>query len=204
MRFRMDNLLEIIGQLRILRQETWKFVYVSATDQDQLRKEYQNVINVSTFGFDIDMLITRLDSLHHATNTTEKMIIGTMINFGFIKLNIMEMAPLEGRLLQLSHFFRHTNPDSDAPIHCAIAKCLMLRNIYLTKALIIHSNEGNSLELHLEWFLPSLICVSPTISSPFSLVQVQMKLKSSVKPWSEGSQGYAVIRDVNSQEDKSR
>lgn len=200
----MDTLSEIIGQLRIIRQETWKYVYVSATDQEQTKKDYQNVINVSTFGFDVDQLITRLDSLHHAANTNEKMIIGAMISLGFIKLNVMDMAPLEGRFLQLSHFFRLTTPDSDAPIHCAIAKCLMLRNIYMTKALLIHSNEGNALELHMEWFLPSIVCVSPTISSPFCLVQVQSRLRGSSKPYAEGPTGSAIMRNSHIQEDKSR
>ena len=197
----MDTLLDMIGQLRTIRQEAWKYVYISATEHDQLKRDYQTAINFSIFGFDADQLITRLDSLHHANNTTEKMIIGALLQFGFIKLNIFEMASMEGRLLQLSHFFRQLHPNTDAPIHCAMAKCLMIRSIYLTKALINHSNAGNALEWHMEWFLPSVIHVTPTISSPFGLMQV---LRYVPQSWMNMAQDTSSSQSNSSQATDSR
>ena len=181
----MTDLLEIIGPLRLLRKEAWKYVYASATNEEQLKQDYQTIVNLSIFGYDIDSLITRLDSLAREKHATEKMTVDAMLQHGFIRTNIAEMSAMEGRLLQLGLFFRQIYPDRNEPVHCAIAKCLMIRSICLNKALLLHSNAGNVLELHLEWFLPSIIHVTPTISSPFGLIQIQTRHKVLNKPWYE-------------------
>lgn len=178
-------MLEIIGPLRLIRQEAWKYVYASAVDEEKLKQDYQNLVNLSIFGYDIDSLITKLDSLAGRKNVTEQMILEIMLQHGFLKTTVSELSAIEGRFLQLGLFFRQIHPDRTDPIHYAIAKCLMIRSICLNKALLQHSNAGNVLEFQLEWFLPSITHVTPTLSSPFGLIQVQTRHKSLNKPWSE-------------------
>ena len=75
----MTDLLEIIGPLRLLRKEAWKYVYASATNEEQLKQDYQTIVNLSIFGYDIDSLITRLDSLAREKHATEKMTVDAML-----------------------------------------------------------------------------------------------------------------------------
>ena len=198
----MTDLLDIIGPLRLIRQEAWKYVYASAVDEEQLKQDYQNLVNLSIFGYDIDSLLTRLDSFAGNRLVTEKMVIDVMIQHGFLKTTVSDLSAVEGRFLQLGLFFRQIHPDKNEPIHYAIAKCLMIRSICLNKALLLHSNAGNALEFQLEWFLPSITHVTPTLSSPFGLIQIQTRHKSLNKPWYEipNNNNFQMLR---SQSDRS-
>ena len=183
--FRMECIWDLPNCLREIRRTAWMNVHTNAEEPvaTQLKADYQNIINESIFGMDLDALITRLDGINLNQNKTEKMAIDAMIEYNFISLDIASMTPLEGRLMQLYHFFKNTISDRNAEVHRAIAQTIMIRNQCIIRALLYHSKTGHVININPEWFLPSLMLVPPVVSSPFSLIQILTRNRDLRFPW---------------------
>ena len=181
----MECIWDLVGNLKEIRQKSWAFITTNAEEPmaSQLKLDYQNIINESIFGVDLDTLITKLENVGQDPNRTEKMAIDVLLEQQFISLEMNAMVPLEGRLLQLYYFFKHAFPNRNDRIHGAMARTILIRNQCITRALLYHSKTGHVINVQPEWYLASLMPVAPAISSPFSLIQILTGNRELRFPW---------------------
>ena len=181
----MECIWDLTTNLKEVRRCTWMFIHTNMDEpmSTQLKSDYQNIINESVFGFDMDTLIARLDAVSQNQNKTEKMAIDVLLEQKFISLDATSMVPLEGRLIQLFYFFKQAFPDRNEEIHRSMARMMLIRHQCNIRALLYHSKTGHAINFQPEWHLTSLMPIAPAISSPFSLIQILTRNKELRFPW---------------------
>ena len=187
----MLNQWNIIRYLKEMRQTTWAMVHHNLSPQ--MLQDHQHLINCQIFGFDIDALLENLEQIKDKSDSDDarKNLISCLTEFGFIGKDINLMKAVESRLLQISSTFMRMDPSLKIPIHNAVMQCILIRHNCLTEMLINDFHKGLPIHLKNEWFLPALQIYSPTVVSPFGLIQLP-NISGFDKPnlkrrWSEDS-----------------